>query len=302
MLTSADLVHNHGLWLLPNIDAGWSAGKARKPLIVAPRGMLGAAALRFSYMKKRVFWHLAQRRMLEGAACLHATSEQEYEEIRTVGLKAPVAIVPNGVDLSPPQASSPGSRPRRTVLYLGRLHPKKGLTVLVHAWARLEAAHADWDLRIVGPSEKGYLEELRALALRLRVQRVSFDGPRFGAEKTEAYRNADLYVLPTLNENFAMTVAEALAAEVPVIASKGAPWARLETERCGWWVDHGLETLTKVMDGAMRLPAAELMAMGERGRRWMAREFSWDPIGEQMLRVYEWLVRGAEAPSCIVFK
>jgi glycosyltransferase involved in cell wall biosynthesis len=297
---TADVVHNHGLWLMPNIDAGWISRRTRKPLIVAPRGMLGAAALRFSRVKKTVFWHLLQKRVLAGAGCLHATSEQEYHEIRAVGLRAPVAIVPNGVDipaLSP--CRSPGRA--RTLLYLGRLHPKKNLDVLIRAWAWLEPTHPDWQLQIVGPSEKGYIDRLRALARAERAQRVIFEGPRFGADKLEAYRAADIYVLPTLNENFAMTVAEALAAEVPVIATKGSPWSALESEGCGWWINHGEEPLAAALSAAMHMPSEQLRAMGMRGRQWMAREFAWEPIGRMMLQVYEWLARGAPAPSCVRF-
>src|SRR5207302_10654584 len=96
---ATDVIHNHGLWLMPNVAAGWAAARARRPLVVSPRGMLAPAALAFSALKKRAFWRLLQGPAVRQAACLHATSEQEYQEIRAFGLANPVAIIPNGIDL-----------------------------------------------------------------------------------------------------------------------------------------------------------------------------------------------------------
>ena len=104
----ADVIHNHGLWLMPNSEAGRAAARAEKPLVVAPRGMLAPAALAFSPIKKRLLWALSQGAVVRGAACIHATSEQEHDEIREFGLKNPVAIIPNGIDL--PDLSEPGRR------------------------------------------------------------------------------------------------------------------------------------------------------------------------------------------------
>src|SRR5262249_46787354 len=220
----ADVVDEHGLWLMPNVDAGRAAWLARKPFIVAPRGMLAPAALAFSRLKKRVVWTLLQGEVVRRAACIHATSEQEHDEIRDFGLNNPVAIVPNGIDLPEPgtrSTSSPGAG--RVVLALGRIHPKKGLDRLVRAWARLEAVHPDWLLRIVGPDELGHAGELVALAAQLKARRVFVEKSVAGDAKVAAYQQADLFVLPTLNENFGITVAESLAAGTPVIATKGAP-------------------------------------------------------------------------------
>jgi glycosyltransferase involved in cell wall biosynthesis len=141
----ADVIHDHGLWLMPNVQAGRFAGKAKKPFVVAPRGMLSPAALKFSGKKKLAFWHLLQGAVVQSSACLHATSEQEYQEIRAFGLSNPVAIIPNGIDLfsfsSGPLATN---NTERTVLSPGRIHPKKGLDSLLQAWARVEAQHPNW--------------------------------------------------------------------------------------------------------------------------------------------------------------
>jgi glycosyltransferase involved in cell wall biosynthesis len=296
----SDVIHSHGLWLMPNVYAGWAASRARTPLMVAPRGMLGAAALRFSRLKKVLFWHLLQGPAIRCTGCYHATSRQEYEDIRAYGLTQPVAIIPNGIDLPEPH----GDRTRvdsadRVVLSLGRIHPKKGLERLVRAWAKVEAAHPGWRLRIIGPAEVDHDAQLRDLATTLKLSRVSIEPATYGEEKYTAFREADFFVLPTLNENFAVTVAEALAAGTPVISTKGAPWAGLEAERCGWWIDHGIEPLVAALNRAMALPRAELGAMGRRGRAWVARDFGWDAIAGKVTAVYAWLAGRAERPEWV---
>jgi len=295
---TCDILHGHGLWLAPNLYPAWSARSGPARVVISPRGMLSAEAMAFSPLRKRVFWRLFQARALAEAACLHATSEAERQDIRAAGLTNPVAVIPNGVELPPP-AEGRDREGIRTVLSLGRVHPKKGLDVLLRAWARVEADHPDWRLRIVGPAELGHDRELRALSASLDLRRAAIEGPAFGPDRLAAYHEADLFVLPTRSENFAMTVAETLAAGVPVISTKGAPWAGLETEGCGWWIDHGPEPLAAALRGALALPTDTLRSMGERGRAWMARDFSWDRVAGDMLAVYAWLARGAERPATV---
>jgi glycosyltransferase involved in cell wall biosynthesis len=293
---TTNIFHTHGLWLMPNVYPAWSAQQSGAPFLLSPRGMLGPAALAFSRLKKAVFWRLFQKDAVSSAACLHATSELEFDDIRAFGLTNPVAIVPNGIDLPTLPARLPAGGPR-TVLSLGRIHPKKGLERLVRAWGRLETDGSVWRLRIVGADELGHAAELRALAAREGLSNVTVEGPLFGQDKLDAYCDADLFVLPTLSDNFAMTVAEALAAGTPVISTKGAPWAGLDSHGCGWWVEHGEDALAAVLATAMAMPRSELKAMGAKGRDWMAMDFSWEAMGRDMLEVYNWLARGGERPA-----
>ena len=149
--------------------------------------------------------------------------------------------------------------------HLGGFIRKRDWTVWCELGQRLKSAHPEWRLRIVGPDELGHARELAALAAELKTKRVSIEGPVAGDAKTAAYREADLFVLPTLNENFAITVAEALAAGTPVIATKGAPWRGLEREGCGWWVDHGVEPLAATLAEAMDMGRGVLRGEGCEG-------------------------------------
>lgn len=290
------VLHMHGLWLMPNIYPARAAQLHGVPLIVSPRGMLGPEALAFSARRKKLVWALGQRHALETAACFHATAESEVEDIRRIGLTAPVAVIPNGIDIPEGEPDMAA----RTVLHLGRLHPKKGIDRLVAAWACVADRYPDWRLRIVGPSEIGCREALERQVRDLGAPRVAFEGTLFGADKQAAYRQAGLFVLPTLNENFGMVVAEALAAGVPVICTKGAPWQGLETEHCGWWVDHGPEPMAAALDAALSLPDEARRQMGARGCAWMQRDFGWDGIANRMAQVYAWCLMQGDRPDCVV--
>lgn len=294
-----DVVHNHGIWLMPNVLAGRAAARARKPFIVSIRGMLAPVALNFSTAKKRICWSLLQSNSVRNAACLHATSEQEWREIRDFGLSNPVAIIPNGIDL--PELAIPRPSRERVLLALGRIHPKKGLMVLLDAWSEIALAHPDWRLRIVGPAEAEHDRELRAFGHSRGCMNFSIEEPLYGPAKTAALCEADLFVLPSLNENFGLTIAEALAAGTPSIATKGTPWSGLESNGCGWWVDHGPEALTTALGVAMSMPREALKKMGSIGRAWMAKDFSWEHVALDMLMVYRWLASSDQVPSLVRF-
>lgn len=293
----AMLIHDHGLWLPANHSASAVARKLKIPLIVSTRGMLEPWALKYRAWKKRLAWTLYQRRDLATARVLHATAPQEAENLRRLGLRHPIAVIPNGVELPIFSVRPTRSQAPRVALFLSRIHPKKGLLALVDAWR--VAGPAGWTMIIAGPEEGGHRavveERIRRAGLESEFQ---FVGAVDGEEKTALYQRADLFILPSFTENFGVVVAEALAAGVPVITTKGTPWEGLEPHRCGWWVDLGVEPLATAIRVAASLPDAERAAMGERGRRY-AEHFSWPQIAEQMLAVYRWVLGEGSKPDCV---
>jgi glycosyltransferase involved in cell wall biosynthesis len=294
------IIHAHGLWLLPNMYPAWIKRQFPSvPIVHSPRGMLAPAALQISGWRKRAVWALWQRNALQAADCIHATAESEHAEIRSAGLFNPIAVISNGIDVPDLSEVRPCSGPQRTILSLGRLHPKKRLDHLVRAWAELEPHYKNWRVRIIGPAEGAYDVELRRLAASLSICRLTIEEPVYGTDKLATYRASDIFVLPTSNENFGMVVAEALAAGVPVISTKGAPWPGLVRERCGWWIDHGPAPLVRALSVAMDLDRTTLNEMGCRGRSWMIRDFSWKRVAEDMLSVYSWLREEGPVPACV---
>jgi len=246
---------------------------------------------------KHLFWHAWQASALRQAQCFHATAQSEYVDIRERGFRQPVCVLPNGIDL-PPLGEAPGGD-RRRLLFLGRIHPVKGIDVLLRAWQAVQARFTDWDLHIVGPDHNGYLAKMKALATDLQLKRVFFRGPLYGAQKWRAYGEASLFVLPTHSENFGMAVGEALAAGVPAIVTRGAPWAGLPDQDAGWWISLGPEPLISCMEHALATPRQRLREMGLAGREWIGREYSWDRIGAQFAETYRWLDCGGTAPPWV---
>lgn len=292
-----DLIHNHSLWMMPNVYPGRACRRGRCRLVVSPRGTLSAWALGRSTLQKKVFWHALQASALRTAACFHATAENEYKDIRRLGFRQPVCILPNGIDL-PPLEHKPGDG-RRHLLFLGRIHPKKGVDILLRAWQAVEHRFPDWELHVAGPDNGGYLADMQALAAKLRLERLVFRGPLYGDDKRRAYKEASLFVLPTHSENFGMTVAEALAAGTPVIVTRGAPWSGLEKQGAGWWIDIGVDPLVACLEQALSTPPQRLSEMGLVGHEWMTRDFSWDRIGAQFVTTYRWLLEGGEPPPWV---
>jgi glycosyltransferase involved in cell wall biosynthesis len=294
--TQVQIIHANGLWTAPTLYPAWAARRSAAALVCSPRGTLSPVALARSAYRKRLFWLFTQRKAVAKASLIHATSEQEYRDIRAFGLRQPVVVIPNGIDVpeTPARRRRGG---RRRLLYLGRLHPIKGLETLLQAWAQVAAEFEDWELRLVGPGEESYIARLARLAADLRLPRVAFAGPSYGAEKTGEYQSAELYVLPSLSENFGMSVAEALAHGLPVITTHGAPWSGVEARDCGWWVAGTTEAIGGALREALGKSSPALAQMGARGRDWMLANYSWQSVAQSMEQAYDWLLHGGEPPD-----
>lgn len=293
------VVHDHGLWLASNRTSAWVARKTGAPLVISPRGMLEPWALEHRAWKKAFAWRLFQRRNLQVAGLLHATSMMEAENLRRLGLRQPIAVIPNGVQV--PELSRPQRAPhaRHRALFLSRIHPKKGLLNLVHAWGA--APPAGWQLDIVGAGDPGHEREVRDAIRQAGLdEAVRMVGPRDDAEKWRLYEDADLFILPSFSENFGIVVAEALAAQVPVITTTGTPWRELRARECGWWIDPGVEPLAEALRDATAMGDAQRMAMGVRGRMLVEENYLWPPVARKMLAAYCWLLGEGARPDCVM--
>ncbi len=298
------VLHDNGLWLPSNHAVAAASRRLSCPRLVSPRGMLTAWSFQFRGWKKRLAWWLYQQRDLQSAQVLHATSAQEAAEFRQLGLKAPIALIPNGVALpSFPGFSirNPSSLNSKTALFLSRIHPKKGLFDLLQAWAQVRPA--GWRLQVVGPSENGHRQELERAAQSLGLdQTVAFGEAVSDQDKWALYRGADLFVLPSHSENFGIVVAEALAAGLPVITTRGTPWEDLVSHQCGWWTEIGSKPLAEALRDATQRPDGERRAMGERGRQLVAAKYGWPGIAAQVLAVYAWMLGHGPKPETVLEK
>jgi len=293
------LIHNHGLWLPINHHTCVIARRFNIPLVISPRGMLEPWARSYKSWKKTIAWYLYQHRDLQRAAVLHATSEQEAANLKLLELRIPIAVIPNGVDIPELPEESVKKGKIKTALFLSRVHPKKGLINLVRAWGKVHPA--GWQVVIAGPDEGGYQADVEKEIQRHGLtDGFIFIGSVSDQEKWQHYSSADLFVLPTHSENFGIVIAEALASGTPVITTKGTPWQELETHKCGWWIDIGVEPLAKALEEAINLSPEERQAMGQRGRCLVEQNYSWDKIGQEMVAVYQWVLRGGGIPECVM--
>jgi glycosyltransferase involved in cell wall biosynthesis len=324
------IVHDFGLWLPANHAVVSVCKNLGIPRVCSPCGMLAPWAIRHKAWKKRLAWWAYQRRDLSRATLLAATSEQEVRDIRRLVPGKNVALVPNGVELpeGSGQKSEVGSqRPgtgkqktesknkfqlsafrisafenvggRKTAVFLGRIHPVKGLKNLVEAWHLVQPA--GWHCILAGPDQAGHRNELEALLRSRNLASIfEFTGMMEDEQKWALLREADLFVLPSFTENFGVAAAEALACGVPVITTKGTPWKDLVDRRCGWWVDIGVEPLAAALREATSLTDQERHEMGQRGRRLVEGKYAWPRIARDLLAVYEWVLGGGAKPECVV--
>lgn len=293
-----NLMHDHGLWLPSNAAAALVSRRQSIPLVISTRGMLTKWALQHNRWKKRLAWMGYQKHVLRRAALFHVTSQEEVDALRDLGFDQPAAIIPNGVPIPEVSTEKRKATDGHRALFLSRVHPKKGLPMLLDAWAAVRPV--GWTLEIVGPSEEGHRAELEAQARRLGLEdTIQFSGSVADDEKWDVYRRADLFVLPTHSENFGIVVAEALAAGVPALTTTGAPWEDLERHGCGWWVEPTEPALTEALRTAVGASDKTRRAMGQRGRRLVEEQYSWPGVAENMTAAYQWLLGQGPRPDFI---
>jgi len=292
------LIHDHALWLPNNYSMAMAAYRQGIPRIVSTHGMLEPWAFNFHAWKKKVAWWGFQKRALQRAQVLHATSEQEAQNLLAYQLGRPVAVIPLGVDM-PPEKVAPLAFDKKVMLFLSRIQPKKGLINLVKAWDQIR--DNNWKIVIAGPDEQGHRAEVEALIRQKGLQSYfEFTGNLSPKEKWPYYYGADVFVLPTFSENFGIVVVEALACGLPVVITKGAPWQMLERENCGWWIDIGVEPLTAVLKEIIHLEPSRLKAMGQKGIAIARDQFTWEKAARDMIKLYDWVLKKTEQPKFII--
>lgn len=283
-----DVVHVNCCWTpLCSLVAMWAKDLGKK-VVYSPHGMLEPWILRRHYYTRKLpALLLYQRRAIRKADVLHATADSERQNLLRLGWNANVSVVGNCVDVDGIAMKTSWSR-TRNILFLSRVHVKKGINFLIEALSRISPSDGIDKVLIAGPGDEAYVAELRALARQLGVaDRVEFLGPVFGERKYELYRQADCFVLPTHSENFGIVVTEALACGTPVITTKGTPWSELATAHCGWWTEIGTAPTAEALSQFLALSSDELEAMGRNGRRLVEEKYSCQIIARQMKSLYD---------------
>lgn len=296
MTTASAVLHGHGLWRIANLFPFLLGNSASIMLVWSPRGMLSEWSWNYKAALKRPFWHLLQRPALRKVRCFHATAASECADIRRLGFTQPVAVIPNGVDV--PHLAKDQHKQNRLV-FLSRIHPKKGVHLLVEAWRAVADAVPDWELIVAGKLDSAYAVDLQTTSRNTGIPRLHFVGEVLGDRKTQLLASARLFVLPTYSENFGMAIAEALAHATPVITTVETPWTAIEGKECGWCIAPNASDLREILLKALHLPVTQLDAMGRNGREWMKGSFSWSRAADMMQELYAWMLNGGSTPHFV---
>lgn len=288
MVAWADVVHLTSVYSFTTLPTLLLCRLMRKPLVWSPRGQLQRWQGSTRPRLKRV-WEAVCNGLIHPKRCvLHVTSQDEAEESGRRITRAGMEIIENGVEIPESIPLRVSLAPKKLrLLFIGRLHPKKGIENLLRA---LNHFDDNVSLIICGTGETDYESSLRRLTNDLRLSvRVKFSGQVDGEKKSQAFWDADICIVPSYTENFAMVVAEALAHGVPVIASVGTPWRELTQHQCGLWIKNDPTSLVQAIE---KMRSQDLNQMGENGRRWMQQSFSWTTVAKRMHAVYADLADG----------
>jgi glycosyltransferase involved in cell wall biosynthesis len=327
--SECEILHSQGIWQGISLAVHAWHRKTRRPYLVAPRGMLDSWALTNSRWKKRIAAALYEHRHLRDAACLHALCESEALSMRAYGLKNPICVIPNGVELPDRGSwiSDHGMKSENILLFLGRLHPKKGLVNTLKAWAEIERDHLDiaehgaWRFVIAGWDQGGHEAELKSLCDELGIKHrsiptqelvegtrqnltspVTFAGPAFGKQKDQLLQLADAFILPSFSEGLPMAVLEAWACRLPVVMTDQCNLPEGFAAGAAMRVGTDVESLFAGMRALTGMAPADLTTMGESGRRLVEECFTWRHVAEMMLEVYNWVLGGGRTPECVVLE
>ena len=300
--SETSIFHGHGLWQFPVHHMSRIAKKRNIPYIITPRGMLEPWPLSQGKFKKKVALTIFQKKDLQSATCIHATSKMELQNIRKLGYKNPIAIIPNGINIKNYPSSIPkNDLNKKTILFLSRIHKKKGVENLIDAWYQINPKiKQNWNIKIIGNGDPKYINSLKQKIIsRKLTNQIKIIRPVYGKEKINIFRNAKLFVLPTFSENFGIVIAEALAAYTPVITTTAAPWGDLHKENCGWWIKIGVNPLKVALEDAITKKDADLMQLGINGRKLIEKKYSIKSISKKMTLLYKWILNKRNKPDFV---
>lgn len=276
-----DIVHINGIWSPQNWGFQKVAQELNIKVLLSPHGMLESWILEHNPLKKKLALFLFQNKAIRKVDHIHATAQMEKDSIRKLDFKNEITIVPNGIDLSECKSFKERYGTKK-IVFLSRIHPKKGIEILLEAWRNSDTK--GWNLEIAGSGEDAYTASLIQSCQDL--PNVHFIGAVYQEAKWNFLRSADVMVLPTYSENFGIVVAEALAVGVPVITTTGTPWQDLENYNCGWWIDLSVDKLQETLLEVFKLPVDKLQKMGSDGKRLVEEKYDIQAIGKKMVELY----------------
>lgn len=282
-----DIVHINCCWMPQCAYAQKWAQALEYKVVLTPHGMLEPWIIRRNYWWKKLpaLW-LYQKKAVQRADHLHATAESEKANLLNLRYNPRIAVIPNGIEINKIRLKESWKR-NREILFLSRIHVKKGIDLLIEAIAQLKEELKGYRILIAGEGDKSYIQILKRKTQELGVsEQVQLISGVYGSEKWKRFQQADLFVLPSYSENFGIVVAEALASGAPVLTTKGTPWQELETQGCGWWIELSVDEIVKALRAFINTSETTLEMMGRNGRKLVEEKYSIEAVAQLMLNLY----------------
>lgn len=300
LTNTGDVIHNHGIWRMHNIYSYRIKKNKNIKVIISPRGSLSKEALKISSFKKKIFnLFFRHTKVINNCDAFHATSEKEKIEIRELGFKQPIAVIPNGINIPIYRKKKFRKKNSRNFLYLGRIHPIKGLESLIQSWIKMEKNN-NCKLEICGYyNDKKYYEKLRKMVKENELKNVTFSKAVSGQEKIDKFLSSDIFILPSKSENFGIVIAEAMSLGLPVITTNNTPWECIMRENLGWYIDLNENKIYQSMIQASQSNQNDLIAMSKKSRNYVKNEFEWESLLTKYDQFYKWILNNGVKPSFV---
>jgi len=308
-LANDDILFSNNLWNYPAYLSAKLAQQKNIPHIASIRGTLYPWSLSQGKLRKKIAWFLFQKRALQQASLVHVTCVDEFKAVRALGITSPIALVPHGINYNDYQAlplpehahkKLSLSSNKKYILFMSRLHKKKGLDLLLDVWPELVKKHPDWCLLVVGPDYSDYTQKIQKVVSEFTIQdNIKILGMLTGDDKKSVMSISDFFVLPSYTENFGVVIGEALAAGLPVITTKGTPWSEIEDENCGKYITLSKENLLRAISEMMLLDKAELSVMSDNAKLLIKNNYSWSSQAKKFGQALDFITTGKPAPSIV---
>ena len=272
----ADVIHIQGIWsFFPSIIGIVSRILFTAKLVISPRGMLEEWSLNQKPIKKRLALKTYQGWLFRKADIVHVTAANEKTSVSKLFPGKFTCQIPNGISTATFEAATHDRLIRkRKILFLSRIHPKKGIEILLHSWMEMSQLWPDWEIEIVGDGDAQYIQQIQSLISELQLESISISGPVYGADKAAKYAQSDLFVLPTYSENFGIVIAEALISHLPVITTTGTPWGEIDKLGCGSIISPDKKELMNALMLWTKMTPSKRALAGEIGARLVEEKYS----------------------------
>lgn len=283
-----DIVHVNCCWMPACAAVQRIVQKRGYKVVLTPHGMLEPWIIKRHYWTRKVpaLW-LYQKAAVQRADCVQATAESERDNLLKLGYNSNIKVVRLGIDAESIEMKRSWKKSRQ-ILFLSRVHVKKGINFLIEAAAELRSELQGYKILVAGEGDTDYVAEMkRMIADNGLLDIVQLIGGVYGDEKWRLFQTSDFFVLPTHSENFGLAIAESLASGTPVITTVGTPWSDLNGSEAGAWIEIGTEPLVETLRRFLSLSEDELETLGRNGRKLIETKYSAHVMAEQMMEVYK---------------